>query len=70
MISLFLTLMSMLEPATVSSPPTARLTQAEVPCANTDSVPPSDAMRELALEQFGISVMIPENYRAIEAPGA
>lgn len=50
--------------ATFSPAPTL-LAQAEDPCQNTDYVQPSTAMRELTLEQFGISVMIPENYRAI-----
>lgn len=35
------------------------------PCENTDVVPATDTQRELTLEQFGVAVEIPENYRAI-----
>ena len=42
-----------------------RIAQADDPCQNTSAVSPSESLRQLELEQFGIAVMIPENYRAI-----
>lgn len=64
MISFILMLMATVEHPP-SLPPAIPVAQADNPCENTDTVLPSEEMRELTLEQFGISVMIPENYRAI-----
>jgi hypothetical protein len=64
MISFVLMLMTAVE-RPPSLLPAITVAQANNPCENTDTVLPSDEMRELTLEQFGISVMIPENYRAI-----
>lgn len=41
------------------------LAQADNPCQNTDPVLPADTMRRLTLEQFGVAIMIPDNYRAV-----
>jgi len=49
----------------IAPTPAQVVAQAESPCQNTDAVLPSDDRRRLSLEQFGVSVMIPENYRAI-----
>lgn len=63
MLSIFLSLTLALSSSTTAAP--EPLDQAESPCQNTDTVAPSEDRRELELEQFGIAVMIPENYRAI-----
>ena len=42
-----------------------RIAQADNPCQSTDTVLPSESMRRLELDDFGVAVMIPENYRAI-----
>lgn len=49
----------------LTSSPTFTLAQASDACQNTEAVQPSDEMRRLNLEQFGVAVMIPANYRAI-----
>lgn len=51
------------ESALIAMPPV--LAQADNPCQNTDAVLPTETMRRLELEQFGVAVMIPENYRAM-----
>lgn len=60
-------MLALLLSLSVTSPPSpsALVAQADAPCQNTDAVLPADDRRELTLEQFGVSVMIPENYRAI-----
>jgi len=62
MLSLFLTAISTL---TTQPPAPTVLAQSENPCQNTDTVLPADEMRQLRLDDFGVSIMIPENYRAI-----
>ncbi|ASC71330.1 hypothetical protein XM38_022820 [Halomicronema hongdechloris C2206] len=48
-----------------SSLPAPSLAQAENPCQNTDTVLPAEDTRRLTLEQFGVALSIPANYRAI-----
>jgi hypothetical protein len=45
--------------------PSTLVAQTNNPCQDTEPVPAADTLRELELDQFGVAVMIPENYRAI-----
>lgn len=59
---------SLLLAFTLVTPPRAvpdPIAQAQAPCENTDTVAAADDLRELRLEQFGVAIEIPENYRAI-----